>query len=308
VGDNGAVTTAYLAAEGYEKALADELDRFGAKTITVHERLHVCEGGPVDAAWAVNTWFDVEEVEISSIGDAAAKLRARQRNWAAYAPVHRGRAGLITAKLPPLSNRVLEPGQAAPASPLGSWTLLEADRMLVSERCSSSFPNGEVPLAEIKQGPPNRAYRKLWEAFVVLGRYPEPGDLAVDLGASPGGWTWLLAQLGCHVVAVDKAPLDPAVAAMPGVREVQGSAFGLRPGEVSGRAPQWVCSDIACYPDRLFRLIDTWRDFETPPTLVFTVKFQGPTDHEVAARLRALPGARLVHLHHNKHELTLMVS
>lgn len=308
MGDNGAVTTAYLAAEGYEKALADELSRAGARTMRVHERLHVCQGDPVDAAWAVNTWFDVEEVEIASIGNAAGRLRARQRNWAAYAPIHRGRAGLIVDKLPPLSNRVLEPGEVAPAGQLGSWTLLEPDRMLVAERCTSAFPNGEVPLAEIKHGPPNRAYRKLWEAFVVLGRYPEPGDLAVDLGASPGGWTWLLAELGCHVVAVDKAPLDPAVAAMPGVREVQGSAFGLRPAEVSGRAPQWVCSDIACYPDRLFRLIDTWQDFEAPPTLIFTVKFQGPTDHEVADRLRALPGARLVHLHHNKHELTLMVS
>jgi 23S rRNA (cytidine2498-2'-O)-methyltransferase len=37
---------------------------------------------------------------------------------------------------------------------------------------------------------------------------------------------------------------------------------------------------------------------------VCTLKFQGPTDHETARRFAAIPGSRLMHLHHNKHELT----
>jgi 23S rRNA (cytidine2498-2'-O)-methyltransferase len=36
---------------------------------------------------------------------------------------------------------------------------------------------------------------------------------------------------------------------------------------------------------------------------VCTLKFQGATDHAVQAAFAALPG-KLVHLHHNKHELT----
>ena len=38
--------------------------------------------------------------------------------------------------------------------------------------------------------------------------------------------------------------------------------------------------------------------------LVCTIKFQGATDHEAARRFAAIPGSRLMHLHHNKHELT----
>jgi 23S rRNA (cytidine2498-2'-O)-methyltransferase len=303
-----AMSTAYLAAEGHEERLAAELGRAGVEVSATHGRLSITDVGPIDAAWAANTWYDTRRLPIESIGDAANRLRAIQRSWAMYAPVHRGRASLIAEKLPPLSARPLDLGQLAPSSPLGSWTLLEPDLMLAADRCSSPFANGEVPLAELKVGPPNRAYRKLWEAFVVLGRFPARGDRAVDLGASPGGWTWLLAELGCRVVAVDKAPLDPMVAAFEAVSAVQASAFGLSPAEVfEGRPPEWVCADIACYPERLLPLIDRWTALAPPPTLIFTVKFQGETDHDITDRMRAIRGARVTHLHHNKHELTLII-
>jgi 23S rRNA (cytidine2498-2'-O)-methyltransferase len=38
--------------------------------------------------------------------------------------------------------------------------------------------------------------------------------------------------------------------------------------------------------------------------LIFTIKLQGATDHDVTRRFAAIPGSRLLHLHHNKHELT----
>ncbi len=302
------MTTAYLAAEDHESTLTEELRRAGVAVGATHGRLFISEDESVEAAWAVNTWFDAVSLPIGSVGDAAKQLRARQRSWALYAPIHRGRASLIAEKLPPLSSHPLRLGDLAPTSPLGSWTLLKPDLMLAAERCSSPFPNGEPPLAELKEGPPNRAYRKLWEAFVALGRYPAAGDRAVDLGASPGGWTWLLAELGCRVAAVDKAPLDQAVAGLDRVEQLQTSAFGLSPSDVhGGRPPAWVVADIACYPERLFPLIERWTALDPPPTLIFTVKYQGPTDHQVTDRFRSLPGARLVHLHHNKHELTLLL-
>ena len=37
------------------------------------------------------------------------------------------------------------------------------------------FANGEVAFVEDRAGPPNRAYLKLWEALVRLGRWPGPG-------------------------------------------------------------------------------------------------------------------------------------
>ncbi len=56
-----------------------------------------------------------------------------------------------------------------------------------------------------------------------------PAELCLALGSSPGGWTWVLAKLGARVLILDKAPLAPAVAAMPGVEYRAESAFGFEP-------------------------------------------------------------------------------
>ena len=144
---------------------------------------------------------------------------------------------------------------AAPTAPLGSWTLLAPDRMLAAAECSAPFPNGEVAFVEDRTGPPNRAYLKLWEALVRFGRWPGPGERCLDLGASPGGWTYVLAKLGADVIAVDKAPLDPKVAAMPACEWRGESAFALEPASVG--PVDWLFSDIVCYPARLLRLVET---------------------------------------------------
>jgi 23S rRNA (cytidine2498-2'-O)-methyltransferase len=191
-------------------------------------------------------------------------------------------------------------------APLGSWTLLAADRMLAAASCSAPFPNGEVAFVEDRLGPPSRAYLKLWEALVRLRRWPQPGERCVDLGACPGGWTYVLAKLGAKVVAVDKAPLDPGVAAMPGVEWRGESAFALEP--VSVGPVDWLFSDVICYPARLLRLVERWRASRLARNFVCTVKFQGATDHDSAATFAAIPGAELLHLHHNKHELTFLLA
>jgi 23S rRNA (cytidine2498-2'-O)-methyltransferase len=36
------------------------------------------------------------------------------------------------------------------------------------------------------------------------------------------------------------------------------------------------------------------------------VKFQGETDHDAADAFAAIPGGRLMHLFHNRHELTFL--
>jgi 23S rRNA (cytidine2498-2'-O)-methyltransferase len=290
--------TAYLAAEGFEAELAHETG-IAAPAIG---RLFIGDGPARPAAWAANVWHDVQEAEITSIGDAAQKLRAVQRNWALYAPLHHRRAQLIAGKLPHVSAKPLVFPAAAPSAPLGSWTLLAPDRMLFAGQCDSKVPNGEWQFVEDRDGPPNRAYLKLWEAFTRLGVRPAPGEVCLDLGSSPGGWTFVAAKLGARVIAVDKAPLAPAVAALPGVEWRQGSAFAL--DATACGAVDWLFSDIACYPERLLKLVERWMAAGTVRNFLCTLKFQGETDHATAARFAAIPGARLFHLHHNKHELT----
>jgi 23S rRNA (cytidine2498-2'-O)-methyltransferase len=299
------MTTAYLAAEGFERQLDDELARAGVVVRLRHGRLRVGESSPVQAAWAVNTWWDAERIAVTSIGHAAKELRRRQRNWATYAPEYRGRAQLIADKLPHVAARPLELGAVAPDAPLGSWTLLDRDLVLAAPSCSSPFPNGVARFVEDRDGPPSRAYLKLWETFARLRRQPGPGERCLDLGAAPGGWTWLLARTGAEVFAVDRAPLAGDVERLPNVSWRQGSAFGLDPAEVG--PVDWWCSDIVAYPDRLLGLVTRWLDTGRVRNLVCTVKFQGATDHEVAARFAALPGAQLFHLSQNRHELTCVV-
>ncbi|MDP3242779.1 MAG: hypothetical protein Q8M69_20355, partial [Reyranella sp.] len=144
------VTTAYLAAEGFESQLREELGRAGVAVSTEHGRLLLSDGPVHEVAWAANIWRDCLELPVASIGMAAKGLRDIQRNWAMYAPLHHRRAALIQEKLPYVSAKPVVFPTAAPAAPLGSWTLLAPDRMLAAASCSSPFPNGEVELVEDK--------------------------------------------------------------------------------------------------------------------------------------------------------------
>ena len=302
----GTFRSAYLAAEGYERQLAEELARRGVSVAGWHGRLALCRDAPVASAWALNIWRDPRAIPISSIADAAAKLRALQRNWWPYAPQHYRRAMLIAERLPHVSAKPLVFPSSAPQAPLGSFTLLAPDLVLASPDCSSPFPNGEARFVEDRAGPPSRAYLKLWEAFALLGRWPQPGETCLDLGASPGGWTWALASLGARVIAIDKAPLDPRIAALPTVTVRQESAFALDPARWRERhgVVDWLCSDIVAYPRRLLRLVRAWMAAGAAQRIICTVKFQGATDQDTAEAFAAIPGAWLKHVSHNKHELT----
>jgi 23S rRNA (cytidine2498-2'-O)-methyltransferase len=290
----------FLAAEGFEQQLRDELGE--ARIVASHGRLLLVEGATAPAAWAANTWFDPQTIAIVSIADGAKKLRSLQRNWALYACRLHRRARLIQEQLPHVSAKPLAFPASAPTAPLGSWTLIDENTILAAPHCSSPFPNGEVQFVEDKAAPPNRAYLKLWEVLTLLGLHPAPGDRCLDLGSSPGGWTWVLQSLGARVISVDKAPLDPTIAALPGVEFRRMSAFALEPAEIG--PVDWLFSDVVCYPARLFALAERWLQSGLARNLVCTLKFQGATDHATASRFAAIPGGRLVHLHHNKHELT----
>jgi 23S rRNA (cytidine2498-2'-O)-methyltransferase len=294
--------TAYLAADGFLPELIDELG--GADE--THGRLVLKEGPPRPAAWAQNVWHNPVRLAIASIGDAARQLRAMQRNWALYSHAHHRRAALIEEKLPKVSAKPLVFPEPPPSAPLGSWMLLDPGTVLAAARCSSPFPNGEARFVEDRAAPPSRAYLKVWEALTLLGERPHPGERCLDLGSSPGGWTWALQRLGAEVISVDKAPLAPEIASLPRVTHLQRSAFSIAPDEVG--PVDWLFSDVICYPPRLLALVERWRAAGAARRFVCTVKFQGATDDETARRFAAIPGSRLLHLAHNKHELTWMLA
>ena len=85
--------------------------------------------------------------------------------------------------------------------------------------------------------PLNRAETKLRE---ILARFEIslPADArALDIGASPGGWTKVLAEHATEVVAVDPGMLDPSVTALPNVRHLV-----MRSERLGERCLIWGCS------------------------------------------------------------------
>ena len=204
--------------------------------------------------------------------------------------------------MPSVSRRPLIFGESLPSTDLGAWTLWDSKTLLLSPICSSPFADGEIQFVENKNDPPGRAYLKLWEALTLLEKKPVAGDICLDLGSSPGSWTWVLAMRGANVISVDKAPLAANIAALPGVRFMNSSAFALNPEELG--PVDWLCCDIACYPERLWKLIQRWLTGGTCKNYVCTVKLQGTPDQQAIAALADVPGSKLLHLSHNKHELT----
>jgi 23S rRNA (cytidine2498-2'-O)-methyltransferase len=117
------------------------------------------------------------------------------------------------------------------------------------------------------------------------------------------------ARRRARVVAVDRAPLAPAVARLPGVTAVAGDAFAYAPPSTV----DWLLSDIVSEPPRAIALVDTWLSERRCRNLVVTVKFKGRDQYGALSALdpifaRAQPSfARVKQLAHNKNEVTVMV-
>ena len=112
----------------------------------------------------------------------------------------------------------------------------------------------------------------------------------------------MLQQMGARVISVDEAPLDPGVAASPASSTGRMSAFALDPRMVGPL--DWLFSDLICYPARLFALVEPWLAAGTCRRLRLHAQFQGADRSRDARRFAEIPGSRLLHLFHNKHELT----
>jgi 23S rRNA (cytidine2498-2'-O)-methyltransferase len=296
-------TSVYVAAREHMDELCAELETRGETILDRIGRLVFARGATgAPAAWAQNTWLEPRFMRIDSIADAARKLRAIQRNWHWHPAAHPGRARLVGERLPVIRFKPVAFPAAPPTAPLGAWTLLEPDLLVASAHCSSPFPDGEVAFVENRSGPPNRAYLKLWEALTLARRRPGPGARCLDLGAAPGGWTWVLATLGADVMTIDRAPLADALATEPRIAHRRGDAFKLRPAQAGEL--DWIFSDVAAYPRKLLGLAREWAEARPQAAMIFSVKLQGPPDPAAYRAFLAIAGSRLVHLAHNRHELT----
>jgi 23S rRNA (cytidine2498-2'-O)-methyltransferase len=291
--------TIYVARPGYLEELCQEL---GNETQVIHNLVFSSQQKK-DISFAADVWLNSELLTFESISQATRCLREKGKYWFLNPIENIRRSRLIEAelrKLPPLDQTfpILNPLPA-----IGCFSLLDKNTLVYSTERWKKPPLGDFRFIEDKYNPPNRAYLKLWEALSLLERYPVAGETAIDLGASPGGWTYVMQSLGVKVTAIDKAPLEPRIAALPNVSFLKQSAFAFEPSSLD-QSIDWLLCDVACYPDRLYPLVMKWILSEKVKQMIFTIKLQGDTNLEIIQQFQAIPGGRVIHLHQNKHEVT----
>ena len=256
-----------------------------------------------DVCFAQDIWLEPVITTFQSISEAVKILRQAGKFWYLQPLSHIRRSRLIEEQLykcPPLMRSFPVQPEIAP---IGGFCLLDNNTLAYSVKRAKKWPQGQCFFIEDKINPPNRAYLKLWEAFTLLDKYPKPGDSAVDLGASPGGWTYVLQSMGAEVTAVDKALLDEKISRLAGVSFLQQSAFALDPMTLD-KTYDWVLSDIACYPERAYELIMKWIASGKARQLIFTIKLQGTIDLAVIRQFQAIQNSRIINMFYNKHEAT----
>ncbi|KTC68818.1 methyltransferase [Legionella birminghamensis] len=286
---------------GKTERLAELNTELGSETQVI-ENL-VLSPRVIPACFALDIWFNPQIIQFASISEAVKRLKQAGKYWYLQPASHIRRSRLIEGQLRKLPSLQRSFPLQEDIPSIGGFCLLDQHTLLYSLERLKPWPGGHCLFIEDKINPPNRAYLKLWEALSLLGRYPAPGDTALDLGASPGGWTYVMQSLGAEVTAVDKAALDPRIAALPGVNCLNQSAFALEPAKLD-QSYDWVLSDIACYPERALSLIMKWLESGKARQMVFTVKLQGETDWTTLKQLQQIEGSSLLNLFYNKHEVT----
>jgi 23S rRNA (cytidine2498-2'-O)-methyltransferase len=183
----------------------------------------------------------------------------------------------------------------------------EADR-------ASPWPMG-IPRLRMPSGAPSRSTLKLAEAFLEfldaqgMEKRLAPGKTAVDLGASPGGWTWQLVRRQMSVIAVDNGDIDPELLESGLVKHRRTDGFSFQPSD----PVDWMVCDIVESPSRVARLAAHWIAEGWCRESIFNLKLPMKKRWEEVERCRgiideALGGGgyylRVKQLYHDREEVT----
>ena len=117
-----------------------------------------------------------------------------------------------------------------------------------------------IPRLRMHAEAPSRSALKLEEALLVLLDASErkallrDGMRAADLGAAPGGWTWVLVRHGLRVQSIDNGPLRPHVLETGRVEHLRADGFSWQPQQPL----DWMVCDMVEQPRRVAERMATW--------------------------------------------------
>jgi 23S rRNA (cytidine2498-2'-O)-methyltransferase len=178
--------------------------------------------------------------------------------------------------------------------------------VLPARDAPSLAPGGRLRV-HVPTAAPSRAAMKLAEAFHWLDRAPDPGDLCVDLGAAPGGWTWVLLERRARVIAVDPAFLARSLQRKKGLEHVRGDAFKFEPPE----PVDWLFSDMAWRPLESAALLAKWARRGWARLMIANIKLPMKKKAEMLVRVREIltdggwRNLRVRQLYHDREEVTI---
>lgn len=124
---------------------------------------------------------------------------------------------------------------------------------------SAPWPLG-IPRLKLLADAPSRSALKLEEALLTLLDADErqsllkPGMTAADLGAAPGGWTWVLTRQGLRVSSIDNGPLRQHVLDTGLVTHLREDGFHWKPAQPL----DWMVCDMVEQPRRVAERMATW--------------------------------------------------
>ena len=117
-----------------------------------------------------------------------------------------------------------------------------------------------IPRLKLLPDAPSRSALKLDEALLTLltpeerEQLVKPGMRAADLGAAPGGWTWVLTRQHVKVISVDNGPLREHVLETGLVEHLRADGFHWQP-----ETPlDWMVCDMVEQPRRVAERMATW--------------------------------------------------
>jgi len=289
----------YLPQEFHEEALREA--KWKNISFTVKGDFLFFKPEPESFSWSLCGWNDLQEIQFSSISDAAKKLRPLAKKWFHYSPELHRRSQLIADSLREWKLEMpFAQWPEVSKEGVGAFTLTSPQALLWTKSFDSAFGPMPPKFMESKEAP-SRAYLKLWDAFASMGKYPKKGEQCLELGASPGGWTWVLESFGAHTIAIDRSPLREDLVNSTLVEFQKGDAFTFSPEKV-GRDIDWLVSDLICYPEKLLEFLEVWIRSEKVKNIIATIKLQGESDPAIIAAFEKW--GRVSHLLHNKNELT----
>ena len=213
--------------------------------------------GPILAALGAG-----DEAGSRSTGPAFGALVVEHPDSDAARPLAGLARALGNALRPALRKAGLLASKDDPRRPALHVCLLEGTHLLLAlaePGDAAPWPMG-VPRLRLHRDAPSRSALKLEEALLTLlddderARLLRPGMTAADLGAAPGGWTWVLQRAGLQVTSVDNGPLRQHVLDGGGVDHLREDGFRWQPP----RPLDWMVCDMVEQPRRVASRMATW--------------------------------------------------